>query len=316
MRKHSGPVDRRDAACSEMLRESAVMANSSNRKISQRQQEELVVHFLVGRCLHRSLLERLKARGLLFFGRGWTQAHMSECLAHWALNEEVFGPPGTSKRFRQSARAATTPHARRKLLIDFLSRRSEEATSAAKDIVGACGGALIKAAKAIEDNITGVGEFKSGDVVLDLCEPPFGLWPSSVGRGLGSVLLRASNHSRARWYAGEGTRIALNACAGRPLDGCTGGEFDSELNDLTETVCKLLKGLVFGKARRPFNIAMSEYNLCEYMGFLSRSKQVRASHSTTPAVAERGGGGALTRTGHREEFEWPWPKRAKHDTCS
>lgn len=298
-RRHSGPVDRRDAACSEILRGDAcdvVVKRGQTICKNIADQRKIFVHFAVGRCLHRSCLLSLRERGLEWLGDGWTNAHTVAAVKHWASGGEVFGPPGTTWRERARANACTSKASREKAIQDILVRRSREAVESSADVISNCGSDLSTAAGAIENALHSVGDFKAGDMVLDLAESCFGLWETNAGQV--KQLARAKT-----WYSGEGARKALDRRAGRP-DDVTSTAIEAsrsrELLAATAATKKLVPSYRFGKLRREWNIAFEEYNLCEYSGFLSRSKRLRPASCRTPAQRTRGGGGALTCTGYRD----------------
>ena len=76
-RRHSGTVDRRDCRFSELLREQAVNACATTARTTvsdPEKQKQVVVHFVIGRCLSREMLLHFADKGITFFGKGWTQA--------------------------------------------------------------------------------------------------------------------------------------------------------------------------------------------------------------------------------------------------
>ena len=136
-------------------------------------------------------------------------------------------------------------------------------------------------------------------------------------RGLTSTLLRRGGHragaKAAPWYSGIGARRALNWRKGRDATRMADGDapFSDELVEMSEKCSHLLKGHFFGTMCRPFNICMVEYCLCEYSGFLSRSKIIRPEHRGMPVSDTRGGGGAISASGHARDMQDVLPKRPR-----
>ena len=117
------------------------------------------------------------------------------------------------------------------------------------------GGTLRAVADIIKGALTDVGDFKSGDAVLDLCEPWIGMWSAGCG-GMGRVL--GANES---WYSGIGCRIALNHRAGRPPQSVSDSATDwtRELNECADALGHILAKHRFGKLRRKWSVTFTEF---------------------------------------------------------
>ena len=210
-------------------------------------------------------------------------------------------------RLRQTALGLKQVAQQKDYLIKLIARRSDDVIGAANDFVQAAGGSLKSAALILEERVYGIGEFTGGDIILDVAEPAYGMWDTASG--LSKQLCRASGHE---WYSGIGSRTTLNLRSARASHqiGDSVAQWNQELAASCRQVSSLLKGLRFGKMRRPWALSFQEYNLCEYAGFLSRSKAVRPECKSLKASPQRGGGGAFISSGHSADFA-PSPKRFK-----
>ena len=81
----------------------------------------------------------------------------------------------------------------------MMGRRSADAIAASRDVVSKRGGDLTTPASEIESSLYRVGDFKAGDMILDLFEPCFGMWTFHSGQC--KQLARNGG-----WYSGLGAR--------------------------------------------------------------------------------------------------------------
>ena len=55
-------------------------------------QKQVVVHFVIGRCLSREMLLHFADKGITFFGKGWTQACTKIAAEFWRQGGSVYVP--------------------------------------------------------------------------------------------------------------------------------------------------------------------------------------------------------------------------------
>ena len=276
-----------------------VLSGRESKVSSTEKQAGVVVHFVLGRCLSRELLLDLIDKKIAWLGDGWKEEHMDAALCLWGRGVSPLGPPGTSVRTRQQALGLTGRREQRAKLREILVTRSDEIVKAAPAFVHYAGGSLALSARRLQEGLTGVGEFKAGDVILDLTEPLWGMWTNSSG--MAKQLERPSDGNRElHWYSGNGSRTALNrrSCREPEKIGNSDAAWDDELLESTKVMQKHMRHLRFGKLKRPWCVAFQEYGYCEYEGFLTRTKRVRPDWKNTSASLQRGGGHALHASGH------------------